>query len=103
MCYRLYFGNLCETIVHSCRTIYLFVAMLPRHYIVRKGIATANCDALGPGFVSMSEHWANKQCMKIRRVGLLATEGVYLYLLHLCTNNNTDVSLIVLVKIMAVM
>ena len=25
----------------------------------------------------MSEHWANKQCMKIRRVGLLATEGVY--------------------------
>ena len=23
-----------------------------------------NCDALGPGFVSMSEHWANKQCKK---------------------------------------
>ena len=40
MCYRLYLGNLCETIVHSCHTIYLFVAMLPRHYIVRKGIAT---------------------------------------------------------------
>ena len=39
--------------------------------------------------------------MKIRRVGLLATEGVYsqyLYLLHLCTNNNTDVSLIVLMS-----
>ena len=47
----------------------------------------------------MSEHWANKQCMKIRRVGLLATEGVYLYLLQdLCTNNNTDVSLIVLMS-----
>ena len=46
----------------------------------------------------MSEHWANKQCMKIRRVGLLATEGVYLYLLHLCTHNNTDVSLIVLMS-----
>ena len=46
----------------------------------------------------MSAHWANKQCMKIRRVGLLATEGVYLYLLHLCTNNNTDVSLIVLMS-----
>ena len=46
----------------------------------------------------MSEHWANKKCMKIRRVCLLATEGVYLYLLHLCANNNTDVSLIVLVS-----
>ena len=35
--------------------------------------------------------------MKIRRVGLLAI-GVYLCLLHLCANNNTDVSLIVLMS-----
>ena len=46
----------------------------------------------------MSAHWANKQCMKIWRVGLLATEGVNLCLLHLCANNNTDVSLIVLMS-----
>ena len=35
--------------------------------------------------------------MKIKRVGLLAI-GAYLCLLLLCTNNNTDVSLIVLMS-----
>ena len=39
----------------------------------------------------MSVHW-----MKIRRVLLLAIEGLYVCSLHLCTNNNTDVSLIAL-------